>query len=128
MRRRRAHTGRADSAAPAAFADDTIRTRARRRVDAGGRRFWSNGRSEGACPRCGPLQMRKIVVLFQVSLCLGDDRGELSPQRWSLDALDFTIEIDLAVPDFERRESGETADMDAVGFRRACRERSRAPF
>ena len=61
-------------------------------------------------------QVREVVVLFEMSGHLGNDGGKRLSQRAVIDALDFPREIDLAVPDFQRRQFGENAHAAAVCF------------
>src|SRR5206468_1042515 len=61
-------------------------------------------------------QMRKIVVLLQPLAGLVQNLAQLTPQRSVLNAPDLAREIDLAVPDFQRGELGQTADERSVGF------------
>ncbi len=71
-------------------------------------------------------EVRKIVVLLELSFRLGEDRIEPASQRAIRDAPDLVHQVDSAVPDLERRELGERAHPGPVGFHRYRGSRARA--
>ena len=72
-------------------------------------------------------EMGKVVVLVETAaLSVADHRREAAPQRGTLDVLELFLEIDPAVPDFERRKTHQSEHVFAIGGDRACREAARA--
>ena len=61
-------------------------------------------------------EVRKVVVALERSPGLVEDRLQAAPERRVLEAPDLARKLDPAVPDFERRQLGEAAHVQAIGL------------